>query len=494
MFIVLAIDSELWGLIHMSSLMSRYVASCGVQTTIGLAQETLRIYNAECAKKNVKPDPEIIQHIQAARANEDPFTVLSLKNRSFTKAHIETLVPILTESVSRFLVIADFEGSLKEDTVDLVVDAVYHSRTIEVLNLQNCKEIGTKTCTTLSSMIKNGHSLRFLNISQNEISSTNLSLIVKALGSQYSVLQVLKASGITPTTSVPQIIPELCQSLSTNTTLLTLSLADDHLTPSSADSLSVVLENTIPLPPAPTPLAQGMSEEQDHTDVSLITGDTRFINSLNDVPQTMFMYSSQLAALDFRMNQMGDSGLQAISKALKTNNTLLSLVLWSNRITAAGITHLCAALKENTTLQNLELGCNQIGTGGTTELVSLLEVNRNITALGVAQADLSSDDLVSLSGVLADPACSLFRLDLRNNPRIGFRGISKLVEAIETNTRIQCIALDVDKLIEHSSPSEKAEMQKQLTRLQSRTTSNVDAFIKANDTHSHDAAQTTVFP
>jgi hypothetical protein len=93
-------------------------------------------------------------------------------------------------------------------------------------------------------MIKNGHPLRSLDISYNDVDVKGFGLIVKSLSSQYCNLQVLRLSGLN--LSLDQV-KELSKHLVNQTSLLTLSIAENDLSTSSVLQLAHCLENTYPL-------------------------------------------------------------------------------------------------------------------------------------------------------------------------------------------------------------------------------------------------------
>ncbi|KAF9347385.1 hypothetical protein BGX26_001141 [Mortierella sp. AD094] len=105
--------------------------------------------------------------------------------------------------------------------------------------------------------------------------------------------------------------------------------------------------------------------------------------------------NTTLISLDLSWNHTKDKGVQELSKALATNTTLTSLGLSSNKIEYVGALALSQALKLNTTLTSLNLSWNWTKDEGALELLEALKTNKTLTSL-----DLSSNEIED-EGVLA---------------------------------------------------------------------------------------------
>ena len=64
--------------------------------------------------------------------------------------------------------------------------------------------------------------------------------------------------------------------------------------------------------------------------------------------------------MDLGRNEIGDEGTAALSEALKSNNTLETLKLYTNRIGLAGAQSLADMLQVNRALASLDLRANNI--------------------------------------------------------------------------------------------------------------------------------------
>ena len=92
----------------------------------------------------------------------------------------------------------------------------------------------------------------------------------------------------------------------------------------------------------------------------------------------------------------GDAGAAALGAALKTNNTLRSLVLSSNKIKLKGVIGLAEGLAENRGLMLLDLGNNAIGDAGGVKVAAALAVNKSLISLCVALCELEAESARTL--------------------------------------------------------------------------------------------------
>lgn len=81
------------------------------------------------------------------------------------------------------------------------------------------------------------------------------------------------------------------------------------------------------------------------------------------------------------MNELGDAGATALSKALKGDRTLRSLDLGGNAVGPDGARALADALSGNRTLHSLELGYNPIGPSGAAALAGALKHSSRVKTL-----------------------------------------------------------------------------------------------------------------
>jgi hypothetical protein len=88
-----------------------------------------------------------------------------------------------------------------------------------------------------------------------------------------------------------------------------------------------------------------------------------------------------VTTLSLSYNRIGDTGAQALAKALETNTCVTALYLRENQIGDTGAQALAKALETNTCVTTLSLDNNRIGVTGAQALAKALETNTCVTTL-----------------------------------------------------------------------------------------------------------------
>ncbi|KAH7036113.1 hypothetical protein BKA57DRAFT_429798 [Linnemannia elongata] len=149
--------------------------------------------------------------------------------------------------------------------------------------------------------------------------------------------------------------------------------------------------------------------------------------------------NSTLTTLDLYNNSIGPNGAQALSKALKTNSTLTTLNIHRNRIGPDGAQALSEALKTNSTLTTFNLSFNRIGNNGAQALFKALQTNSTLSTLDLSFNLIGDDGTQALSEALKTNS-TLTTLNLEFNP-IGDNGTQALSEALKTNSTVTIAGL-----------------------------------------------------
>lgn len=89
--------------------------------------------------------------------------------------------------------------------------------------------------------------------------------------------------------------------------------------------------------------------------------------------------NQKLTTLSIESNNLGDAGAQALAKILTTNQTLKVLALTNDKITDVGVEALAKALETNKTLTKLDLRMNDISDQALNTLANALEKNFTLT-------------------------------------------------------------------------------------------------------------------
>lgn len=187
-------------------------------------------------------------------------------------------------------------------------------------------------------------------------------------------------------------------------------------------------------------------------------------------------------------------GLQALSKTLENNRSIMKSGLADNKITAKHLQPLTIALQKNRTLTSLGLARNPIGDDGIEMLSKALENNQCLTKLNLADTGTGHRGLQHLMSVLKNNQ-SLTELDLSNNP-IEVDSVRMLTEALKNNQTLTKLHLTLDikndesytalaNLLKENTTLTTLNLETTLspraTQTSKETYSNIADYLKRND-------------
>ncbi|HEV2524320.1 MAG TPA: hypothetical protein VGU44_04225, partial [Gammaproteobacteria bacterium] len=121
-----------------------------------------------------------------------------------------------------------------------------------------------------------------------------------------------------------------------------------------------------------------------------------------------------LRSLSLWENNLGNTGVLALSESLKVNATLRHLDLWQNKIGNAGALTLSESLKVNSVLERLDLWWNEIGDAGALAFAESLKVNRMLRHLNLMYNKIKDKGALALLEGLKKKG-TLQHLDLEHN-------------------------------------------------------------------------------
>lgn len=130
--------------------------------------------------------------------------------------------------------------------------------------------------------------------------------------------------------------------------------------------------------------------------------------------------------------EIGDQGIAELADALKSNNSLTSIVIWQGQIGDAGAKALAAALQENRTLKDLQLPNNRIGDKGAGDFAAALKVNTTLTALSLSGNSVGNEGGKLLAEAL-EVNSSLTHLSLFANYYLHAEGVIALADSLLVN-------------------------------------------------------------
>ena len=156
-----------------------------------------------------------------------------------------------------------------------------------------------------------------------------------------------------------------------------------------------------------------------------------------------------LQMLDLGYNLIEVEGTTAFAEMLRTNHTLVDLNLAQCDIDSDGACQLASALSTNDTLQMLDLGYNLIEVEGTTAFAEMLRTNHTLVDLSLAQCDIDSDGACKLARALCTND-TLQELSLGGNP-IGGEGATAIAEMLPKNKSLKELDLQDDSIGEEGT-------------------------------------------
>ena len=251
--------------------------------------------------------------------------------------------------------------------------------------------IGGPDCEALSELLQSTHSLEWLCIEQNNLSSESVASVVTGL--------------------------------SHNNSLRTLNISDSHFSTANTLHLSSLLRG--------------------HSECTLRSLELRdcHISSEGAVELAIALCkNTTLQVLNSSRNPIGEhvEGVTAIATMLTENKSLTSLWLEDCHISGQGAGELATALCKNTTLRELNLSGNPIGeyVEGVTAIATMLAENKSLTytQLELDNCHISGQGAGELAAALCKNS-TLQTLDLDRNP-IGVEGASSMSDMLQHNTSL----------------------------------------------------------
>ena len=126
----------------------------------------------------------------------------------------------------------------------------------------------------------------------------------------------------------------------------------------------------------------------------------------------------QLEEIDLSCNNLGYSGIETLSNALKINNTIKKINLFHNLFDVNGARRIADVLKINNHIEELDIGYNRIKNAGFKSIVSALKENKNLNLkfLGL-KYNFINDKIFDEEMALIDSVdgLKLEEIDFKNN-------------------------------------------------------------------------------
>ncbi|XP_076137455.1 NACHT, LRR and PYD domains-containing protein 3-like isoform X2 [Alosa pseudoharengus] len=277
---------------------------------------------------------------------------------------------------------------------------------LETLRLADCK-IAHNSCEIVASVLQSTNCLIELDLSENDLGDSGVILLSEGLSSPHCKLQTLRLADCKITHNSCEIVASVLQS--TNC-LIELDLGENDL----GDS-GVIL------------LSKGLSNPHCKLQ-TLRLADCKLTDKSCEIVASVLQSPNSLQQLDLSDNDLGDSGVQLLSKGLSSSNCKIHTLRLSDcLISEKGCRFLAAALTSNSChLQQLDLSYNYPGESGLKLLSARLE--DPVCKLAILKTDHDSLDR-------ARPRLLRYACDLTLDPNTADR----LLSLSEGNRKVTCV-------------------------------------------------------
>ncbi|XP_062405513.1 NACHT, LRR and PYD domains-containing protein 3-like [Sardina pilchardus] len=355
-----------------------------------------------------------------------------LGSSKLTEESCSTLASVLSSGSSlRHLDLSD--NRLRDTGVTLLSAALRNPLCkLETLELRYCK-LTEKSCSSLASALSSGSGLRELDLSVNNLLDSGVTLISAALRNPLCKLETLELRDCNLT---EKSCSSLASVLSSGSSLRWLNLSANRLRDSGVSILSASLKN---------PLCKLQALE--------LWGCYLTKKSCSSLASVLSSDSS-LRHLNMSENKLLDSGVLILSEALRNPLCKLeTLELWSCKLRGESCSSLASVLSSGSSLRQLNLSINRLQNSGV-ELLSAALKNPlcKLDSIWLRHCNLTKESCSSLASALSSGS-SLRQLHLRGNKLLN-KGVDLLSPAL-TNPlcKLETLELRNCKLTQKSSSS-----------------------------------------
>ncbi|XP_059816158.1 NACHT, LRR and PYD domains-containing protein 12-like [Hypanus sabinus] len=267
-----------------------------------------------------------------------------------------------------------------------------------------CKVQKLDGAADLASALSTNPSLTELDLSYNELGDSGVKLVSAALRNPECKIQKLEIDKVGLTDSG---VEDLASALSTNPSLIELSLSSNELGDSGVKLVSAALKNP----------------------------------------------ECKIQKLELNHVGLTDSGAVDLVSTLRTNRLLTELNVSENELRDSGVKLVSAALR-NPECKMQTLGLRDVGLtdSGAEDLVSALSTNPSLTELDLSDNKLGDSGVKLVSADLGNPECKIQKLELK---KVGLTdsGAEHLVSALSPNRSLTELNLGINSLTDRSAPA-----------------------------------------
>ncbi|XP_062393464.1 LOW QUALITY PROTEIN: NACHT, LRR and PYD domains-containing protein 12-like [Sardina pilchardus] len=279
---------------------------------------------------------------------------------------------------------------------------------LEAMRLANCN-ITHNSCEIVASVLQSTNSLIKLDLGLNDLGDSGVDLLSKG-SSPLCNLQTLRLAACKLSEKSCGIVATVLQSPNS---LIELDLSHNVLRDSGVQLLS-----------------EGLSSPHCKLQ-TLRLADCKLTDKLCEIAASILQSPNSLLQLNFSNNDLGDSGVQLLSKGLLSSNSMQILWLADCKLTDKSCEIVASVLQSPNTLQQLDLSDNDLRDSGAQLLCKgLSHSNCKIQTLRLSDCLISEKGCGFLASALTSSPSHLKELDLcYNHP--GESGLKLLSARLE---------------------------------------------------------------
>ena len=151
-----------------------------------------------------------------------------------------------------------------------------------------------------------------------------------------------------------------------------------------------------------------------------------------------------LQELKMSYNKVSDKGIICIAKALQFNRRLQVFDISQNRVSDDGAIAISECLNNNWTLQELNMSFNKVSDKGIICIAKALQINGTLQVFNISQNRMSDDGAIAISECL-DYNSELQELDISHN-KVSDEGIISIAIALQNNVKLQILDISYNNL------------------------------------------------
>nr|XP_014354026.1 PREDICTED: ribonuclease inhibitor-like [Latimeria chalumnae] len=349
---------------------------------------------------------------QICSPNNDQIQKLSLNSCSFTSDCCRYLASFLSRNQS--LTELDLsDNEIKDSGLSLICSA--HNDQLQKLSLQGCG-LTVGCCKDLISVLHTNQTLTELNLDRNNLQNSGVRQICDALKDPNCKLQTLRLHDCGLTDGCCE---DLASVLHTTQTLTVLELGKNRLLDSGVREICAALKDPHSKLQKLNLYDCGLTDWccEDLSTVLRRTPALTFLNLCENrlfdsgrkqIRDTLKYSNCKLQALILHDSGLTVGYCEDLASVLHTTQTLTVLYLGEKRLLDSRVRQICNALRDSSCkLQKLNLQYCGLTAGCCKDLASVLHTNQTLTELDLEGNKLGDSGLREICAALKDPNCEL---------------------------------------------------------------------------------------